>query len=89
MVFEGIDAVSLVRKLVGATNPKDAMPGTIRGDYSHISRDYVNANKARLPNIAHASADATEAEKEIALWFKDSEIHTHEQEGTLYKRGHK
>jgi hypothetical protein len=42
-----------------------------------------------LPNIAHASADATEAEKEIALWFKAWEIHTHEQEGTLYKRGHK
>jgi nucleoside-diphosphate kinase len=43
MVFEGIEAISLVRKMMGATNPKDALPGTVRGDYSHISREYVNA----------------------------------------------
>ena len=89
MVFEGVEAISLVRKLVGATNPKEALPGTIRGDYSHMSRDYANSNKSRLPNLAHASANEEEAKQEIALWFSDAEIYHHEQEGVLYKRGHK
>src|SRR5690349_9235940 len=40
MVFEGVEAVSLVRKLVGSTEPKSSAPGTIRGDYSHMSYGY-------------------------------------------------
>jgi nucleoside-diphosphate kinase len=42
VVLEGIEAVSLVRKMVGATNPKEALPGTIRGDYSHMSFSYAD-----------------------------------------------
>src|SRR5574343_169228 len=43
-VLEGIEAVALVRKMVGATEPKSALPGTIRGDYSHMSFGHADAN---------------------------------------------
>jgi len=74
MVLEGIEAVSLVRKLVGTTEPKSAEPGTIRGDYSHISFEYANAKKVSIPNLIHASGDVGEAKLEIAHWFKPDEL---------------
>ena len=74
VVLEGIEAVSLVRKMVGTTEPKEALPGTIRGDYSHISFAFANSNGLAVPNIIHASSDAAEAEEEIAHWFKDNEL---------------
>jgi len=74
MVLEGVEAVELVRKLVGSTEPKSAAPGTIRGDFSHMSYAYAdNANKA-ISNLIHASGDSDEAKQEIAHWFKDSEL---------------
>lgn len=77
-VLEGIEAVSLVRKLVGTTEPKEAAPGTIRGDYSHISFKHANSQGIATPNIIHASGDEKEAEAEIAHWFSESEIHDYE-----------
>lgn len=74
-VLEGIDAVEHVRKMVGTTDPKDSAPGTIRGDYTHITRAYTNPIGATLPNILHASGNPEEAEKEIDLWFTDEEIY--------------
>ncbi len=74
IVLEGVEAVSLVRKMVGTTEPKAALPGTIRGDYSHISFAYANASGLAVPNIVHASGDEAEAKEEIAHWFKDDEI---------------
>jgi nucleoside-diphosphate kinase len=74
MVLEGIDAVEQVRKMVGPTEPKSAQPGTIRGDYSHMSYGHAGAAKRGVTNVLHASADETEAEKEIAHWFSDSEL---------------
>lgn len=74
-VLEGIDAVEHVRKMVGTTDPKDSAPGTIRGDYTHITRAYTNPIGATLPNILHASGNTEEAEKEIALWFEKDEIY--------------
>jgi nucleoside-diphosphate kinase len=74
MVLEGIESVSLVRKLVGTTEPKSAEPGTIRGDYSHISFEYANTKGVSIPNLIHASGDVEEAKQEIAHWFKDDEI---------------
>jgi nucleoside-diphosphate kinase len=73
-VFEGVEAAPLVRKMVGATNTKEAAPGTIRGDYAHASLDYVNTNNVALPTIVHASGDADEAKEEIAHWFSESEL---------------
>jgi nucleoside-diphosphate kinase len=78
MVLEGIEAASLVRKMVGATEPKSAAPGTIRGDYTHISYAHSNAQETTIPNVIHASADPEEAAKEIAHWFSDSEIFEYE-----------
>ncbi len=74
MVLEGIEAVSLVRKMVGTTEPKVAEPGTIRGDYSHISFEYANKRGMSIPNLIHASGDVDEARKEIDHWFKKEEI---------------
>lgn len=78
MVIEGVEAVDYVRKMVGPTEPKSAAPGTIRGDYAHISYGYVDANAdADLFNLIHASADAEEAAQEVPLWFSKEEIHVH------------
>ncbi|MDY0341597.1 MAG: nucleoside-diphosphate kinase, partial [Coriobacteriia bacterium] len=59
MVLAGPDAVPVVRKLMGATNPKDAAPGTIRGDYG-LTLD---------ANIIHGSDSPESAEREIAIFF--------------------
>lgn len=78
MVFEGVEAVALVRKLVGPTEPKSAAPGTIRGDYSHMSFGYADDAKKGIPNLIHASGDEEEAGKEIAHWFGEDEIYSYE-----------
>lgn len=74
-VLEGVEAVSHVRKMVGTTDPKDSAPGTIRGDYTHVTRAYTNPRGATLPNILHASSNVEEAGQEIALWFQTDEIY--------------
>jgi len=73
-VFEGIEAVELIRKIVGSTEPKAADMGTIRGDYAHMSFGYSNRKKIGVPNLIHASGDSEEAEKEITHWFKPEEL---------------
>lgn len=75
MVLEGVEAVPLVRKIVGPTEPKSAEMGTIRGDYSHMSFGYSDAKGIGVPNLVHASGSVSEAEREIALWFKDDELY--------------
>jgi nucleoside-diphosphate kinase len=74
VVLEGVEAAALIRKLVGSTEPKSSAPGTIRGDYSHVSYAYSDAANKALRNIIHASGDADEAKQEIALWFADDEL---------------
>lgn len=74
-ILEGVEAAAIVRKMVGATNTKEAAPGTIRGDYAHASFDYVNEHGVALPTILHASGDSEEAKLEIAHWFSESEIY--------------
>jgi nucleoside-diphosphate kinase len=78
IVLEGIDAVEYVRKMVGATDPKQALPGTIRADFTHISLEYTKREGRTLPNIIHASADEAEAQQEIALWFQPFELHSYD-----------
>lgn len=75
MVLEGVGAVAHVRKMVGTTDPRESAPGTIRGDYTHLSRAYTNERGSTLPNLVHASGDADEAKQEIALWFGDNELY--------------
>lgn len=73
-VIEGVEAVALARKLVGETEPKMAAPGTIRGDYSHISFAHATEHNVSTPNVIHASGNPEEAEAEISLWFSQGEI---------------
>jgi nucleoside-diphosphate kinase len=74
MVLEGVEAAEQVRKMVGSTEPKSAAPGTIRGDYAHITYGQASAAQRGVPNVLHASADAEEAKKEVAHWFSESEL---------------
>jgi len=73
-VLEGIKAVSLVRKMVGDTEPEKATPGTIRGDYAHMGFEYANKAGVSVPNVIHASGDKDEAQEEINHWFSESEL---------------
>lgn len=78
MVLEGVEAIEFVRKMVGDTQPKTALPGTIRGDYAHVSYSQSAAGGIGVPNIVHASATQEEAEREIGHWFADAELHNYE-----------
>jgi nucleoside-diphosphate kinase len=64
LVVEGESAISVVRATMGATNPAEAAPGTIRGDLALAMPD----------NLVHGSDSPESAEREIALWFSDSEL---------------
>jgi nucleoside-diphosphate kinase len=70
-VVQGRGAVAICRKLRGPTNPADAPPGTICGDYAH----YLYKGR----NLLHASSDEESAKREIELWLDASEIHSYER----------
>jgi len=63
-VVEGKDCVQIIRQMMGATKPTDALPGTIRGDFAN---DVTQ-------NIIHGSDSIERAKKEIKLFFKDNEL---------------
>jgi nucleoside-diphosphate kinase len=86
MVFEGVEAVALVRKMVGGTEPKTAAPGTIRGDFSHMSFEYADGKNKGIPNLIHASGDSKEAKAEIDHWFSDSELYDYEVANERFTR---
>ncbi|HVY67379.1 MAG TPA: nucleoside-diphosphate kinase [Patescibacteria group bacterium] len=77
MALEGVEAVEIVRKMVGTTEPKSAAPGTIRGDYSHVSFKHADSKKIGVYNLIHASGSPAEAEQEIAVWFAPEELQQH------------
>jgi nucleoside-diphosphate kinase len=64
LVLEGESAIQVVRTTMGATNPVDSAPGTIRGDLALAMPD----------NLVHGSDSPSSAKREIALWFSDSEL---------------
>lgn len=76
-VLEGVDAIKVTRKIVGSTYPNESPPGTIRGDFAHISKDYANTNKIMVKNLIHASGDEADAKIEIPLWFEKKELHSY------------
>lgn len=78
MVWEGISAIDIVRKIVGPTEPKAALPGTIRGDYAHVSFAYADKKQIAVKNIIHASSDSADAQREIALWFAENELFSYQ-----------
>ncbi len=89
VVLEGIEAVGQVRKMVGATAPKEAAPGTIRGDYAHMGFEHANQEGIGIPNLIHASGDAEEAKAEISHWFSDSELFEYETVHQTYTQARK
>lgn len=64
MAIEGESAVSVVRRLIGPTDSKEAPPGTVRGDFSC----------SKSMNIIHASDSLDNAQRELSIFFKDSEV---------------
>jgi nucleoside-diphosphate kinase len=75
-VLEGLEAIRVVREMLGATNGLNAAPGTIRGDYS----------SSRQMNLVHGSDGPEAAKREIALYFKDDELCAYEPTITQWMR---
>jgi nucleoside-diphosphate kinase len=74
VVLEGVGAVACTRKLVGSTYPDQAPPGTIRGDFAHVSQAYANERGIAVANLVHASGNREEAALELDVWFAKDEI---------------
>jgi nucleoside-diphosphate kinase len=74
MIVEGLQAVDMVRKLVGHTLPFKAEMGTIRGDFSVDSPAVANVENRSIHNLIHASETVEEAQKEMKIWFDTGEI---------------
>ncbi len=86
LVFEGNESVAVITKLVGTTEPKTSDVGTIRGDYTLDSYGHSAYENRAVRNLIHCSESPEEAEREIALWFKEDEImsYTTAQERIMY-----
>jgi nucleoside-diphosphate kinase len=69
MIIEGDEAVSVIRKMIGATDPKEALPGTIRGDFA----------LSKAENVIHASDSPEKAKKEMSLFFEETELQLNTQ----------
>lgn len=80
MVLEGENAVSVCRRMMGKTNPAEADPGTIRGDYALVTG----------MNIIHGSDSVESAEREISIFFKPEELVTYDRTSDkwIYERSH-
>lgn len=72
MVWEGENVIATARQMMGSTNPKDADPATIRGDYA------VNVGK----NVIHGSDSPESAEREIGIFFKEDELTDYTKSGS-------
>lgn len=88
LVLEGIHSIEQVRKMIGSTEPKAAPPGTIRGDFAHQSYSYADAKDQVIRNLVHASSSKEDAEREIALWFTDKELHAYSASNQKHILGH-
>ncbi len=74
MVWEGNQAVAVVKKLVGSTDPTSSDVGTIRGDYQIDSYLFSDTEQRALRNLLHCSDQAAEAQREISIWFSPQEL---------------
>ena len=86
--LEGVEAVEIVRKMVGTTEPKSAAPGTIRGDYSHVSFKHADSKKIGVYNLVHASGNLEDAAVEIPVWFSADELHGHKPGYTKHTKAY-
>jgi nucleoside-diphosphate kinase len=86
MIWEGNQAVAVIKKLVGKTEPATSDVGTIRGDYTVDSYGHAAYEDRAVRNLIHCSDMTEEAEREIALWLDDSEVMDYKtaQEAIMY-----
>lgn len=74
MVWQGMHAVGIVRKITGGTEPLASDVGTVRGDLTIDSYEMSDVDNRPVRNLIHASDSHKEAENEIKLWFKPEEL---------------
>ncbi len=86
MIWEGNEAVGVVKKIVGTTEPLTSDVGTIRGDLTIDSYDLSDNDERCVRNLVHCTSDPEETEREVAIWFKPGEIvnYKHINERMLY-----
>ena len=86
IVWQGANAVKIIRKITGGTEPLTSDPGTIRGDYVLDSYKMSDEDNRSVRNLIHASGSPEEAEMEIKHWFSENEIINYRlvQEQILY-----
>ncbi|MGC9310403.1 MAG: nucleoside-diphosphate kinase [Candidatus Aenigmatarchaeota archaeon] len=77
MAVEGAGAIAVVRKLCGPTSGDSAPPGTIRGDFGHMSMKHADEKGRLYHNIVHSSDGPESAQREIEIWFRPEDIHTY------------
>ncbi|MDO9535461.1 MAG: nucleoside-diphosphate kinase [Bacillota bacterium] len=77
MVWEGQNAVQLVRKMLGSTDPQEALPGTVRGDYALFTGN----------NMIHGSDSLESAAREISLFFVEKDIITYKKDMDIWVYG--
>ncbi len=74
MVWQGIHAAAIVKKITGGTEPLTSAMGTIRGDYTIDSYEIADVDKRAVRNLVHCSGNAAEAAQEVPLWFAPEEL---------------
>lgn len=86
IVVEGNEAVAVVKKIVGETEPKTSDVGTIRGDFTTDSYNISAVDDRAVRNLIHCSDEVDNAKKEIALWFEESDLYDYRlvSEAILY-----
>lgn len=86
MVVQGNQAVGIVKKLVGGTEPLTSDVGTIRGDFTVDSYALAGVDERAVRNLAHCSDSPSEAEREIKIWFDEKDLINYRlvQEQILY-----
>lgn len=86
MIWEGNQAVAVIKKIVGSTEPSTSDVGTIRGDFTIDSYAHSAYEDRAVRNLIHCSDEPAEAEREIELWMNDNEIQSYvtAQERIMY-----
>lgn len=87
LVVEGVNAVKVVEKLVGGTEPTSADIGTIRGDYCIDTYSHATLENRAVKNLIHCSDAVDEAQREMKIWFAADEVHDYvtAQERIMYE----
>ncbi len=74
MIWEGNQAVGIVKKIVGSTEPLSSDGGTLRGDYTLDSYELASLDSRAVRNLIHCSDPVSDAVREIPIWFNENEV---------------